>query len=799
MRFLFITVLLFSSIVTISQNCDLTLSGKIIDIHDDSPLVGATLVVADINLVIESDFDGNYTIKNLCEGKYFIQISHPECATRGFNVTLSKNQNKDFKLEHHLDQLNEISVNGKAFNNTAKTINVSTISEKEIEQNNGATLGDALKSLSGVSTLNTGNNIVKPIINGLHSSRVVIINNGVRMEDQEWGSEHAPNIDINAAQNITLVKGAGALQYSGDAIGGVIVVSPKRAHLKDSIYGKTLLTGTTNGRGFSATSQLTRSTEKGFYTTIQGTIKRFGDYEAPDYVLSNTGIYERNFSINAGINRIDYGIDLYYSMFKNDIGILRASHLGNIRDLYRAIESDVPLYIEDFTYEINPPRQEVTHHLAKLNGFYWLNNKTKLNLQYDFQLNNRLEFDIRRGERQNKPALDLQLDTHSLTFDLDTKLKENLNLKAGITGRYQVNFPDPETGVKRLIPDYDQYDFGIFAIADYKLNDSWLVEAGARFDYRYMDVWKFYRKSFWEERVYDEEFADIVVEETNNSVLTKPQLNFSNGSAMLGANYTISEDYKLYLNYSLASRAPNASELFSEGLHHSAARIEYGDLRIESEIGHKFSASLERSHDKFSFKVTPFYNNVANYILLEPTGINQTLRGSFPVWEYRQTDANLYGVDLDASYAFLDDFLLTSQFSFLKGYDNIQDEPLIDVPPVSTVNELVFTKAALNNLRLSLQSEYVFRQNEYPDNNFEVFIPETQTYEEVDISTPPDAYHLLNFNSSIDFKMSQKSTLNVGFSINNVFNTSYRNYLNNMRFFADELGRNFLLKLNINY
>ena len=121
------------------------------------------------------------------------------------------------------------------------------------------------------------------------------------------------------------------------------------------------------------------------------------------------------------------------------------------------------------------------------------------------------------------------------------------------------------------------------------------------------------------------------------------------------------------------------------------------------------------------------------------------------------------------------------------------------MPPVNTNNEIVYQNPEFKNLRLALQSEYVFRQNEFPNNNFEVFIPETETTEIIDLSTPPDAYHLLNFNSSIDFKASQKSTVTVGFGITNLLNTSYRNYLNRLRYYADDLGRNFLLNLKLNY
>ena len=760
---------------------------------------GATLIVAGTEQVVETDKDGRYSISNLCNQSYSIQISHPYCLTRGYTVEVSGNTKKDFRLEHHLEELNAVTVKGKAYGDKSKTLYENKISSEELERYTSGSLGDALNSLSGVSSLNTGSTVVKPLINGLHSSRVVIINNGVRMEDQEWGVEHAPNIDVNAAGNLTLIKGAGALQYGGNAIGGIIVAEPAKIAIKDSLYGKTLVSGASNGRGFSVSSQLTKSYQNGWYTSVQGTIKRFGDFEAPDYVLSNTGIFERNLAVQVGLNRFNYGFEAYYSLFKNEIGILRASHLGGAQDQVRAISSNVPLIIEDFTYDINQPRQDVTHHLARIKSFIRFDNLAKLSLQYDFQRNNRFEFDIRRGDGADTPSVDLELDTHTLMLDFDTPLSESLNLKTGILAKYQNNFADPSTGVRRLIPDYDKYDAGIYGVLDYQWNDKLLVEVGGRFDYTFLDVFKFYRTSFWESRNYDELFPEIVVEELTNQILANPELTYNNVSFTAGATYDISEKYKLFFNYALASRAPNPSELFSEGLHQSASRIELGDLRFNSEIGHKFSLTFGHSSDAFSFSVNPFINTINDFILIEPTGIQQTIRGNFQVWEYRQTRAQLLGVDVDASLTLSNNLQFLHQFSFVKGYDRTRDEAIINMPPVSTKNELVYTNPKIQDLRLSLQSEFVFRQNEFPDTNFEVFIAETETFELVDVSTPPEAYHLLNFNSSIAFKVNQKSKLKLGLAVNNILNTTYRNYLNRLRFYADDLGRNFLLNLKINY
>ena len=541
MRTYALVVLLLAQLTTASQNCSLTLSGKVIDLHDGSLLSGATLVVAETETIVQTSLDGVYSISNLCPNtSYSIKVLHSSCTPKTFSLKISGDSVRDFKLEHHLEELNEIILEGKAYENKTTTVLEKNLNQETLEQYSAGTLGDALNSLSGVSSLNKGNGIVKPIINGLHSSRIIMINNGVRMQDQEWGKEHAPNIDVNSVGRLTLVKSASALQYGGDAMGGIIIAEGPKVAIKDSLYGKTMLFGASNGRGGGITSQLTKSFENGIYGTAQGTFKRFGDVEAADYVMSNTGLYEKDMSLRIGLNRFNYGVEGYYSYFNTDIGILRSSHAHGAADQIRAIESDIPLTIREFTYDIGYPKQNVTHQLSRIKAFKNLGDYT-LEIQYDYQLNRRFEYDIRVGNDRDKPALDLKLDTHTILIDLNGSF-EDLNFKSGIMGRFQTNFANPETGIRRLIPDYDKYDFGLYTVLDKKINDKFEIETGVRFDYSYMDVFKFYKNSIWEERGYDILFPDLVIEEFSNQVLVNPELEFKNLSATLGFNYKIDDN-----------------------------------------------------------------------------------------------------------------------------------------------------------------------------------------------------------------------------------------------------------------
>lgn len=781
-----------------SQNCKNTFQGEIKDFHNNIPIEKATIKVLNSNVYSISNKNGKFVLKNICSDIIKIEVAHIGCETKTVVIDLSKTTSKTIYLEHHLEELNEVKLKVKQ-NKTVKTVQETTIKSNKLKLYSSLSLGDALKEVSGVSSINTGNTIVKPMINGLHSSRILILNNNVRLQDQEWGIEHAPNIDINSASQISVVKGSGALAFGGDAIGGVIILNPNKVILNDTLYGKTIIGEQTNGRGYNISSSLNKNYSSGWFGQIQGSYKKNGDFKAPNYNLTNTGLESKGFSARFGKKTFESGFELYYSYLDSEIGILGASHIGSAFDLERAINSGEPSLVEDFSYTINVPKQNITHHLAKANYFKRFKNFGKVSLQYDYQNNKRLEFDVRIGDRRNIPAIDLTLQTHTVLADMNLDANLDRKFNFGILGRYQDNFADPDTGIRRLIPDYNKYDFGIYTTTEWRLNSDLILDAGIRYDFNRMDAKKFYRRSRWEERGYDVDFSNIIIEEFPTQFLTNPIFDYHNISASIGAKYNLNDKSYLIGNYALTSRPPNASELFSDGLHHSAARFELGDIRFDKEIANRVSVSYAYNTSKFNLLTEVFYNRIKDYIYLRPFEFILTTRGPFPLWEYQQTNAELFGIDLTVNYDMTENLEWQNKTAFIKGYDLVNDEPLIDIPSFNTMNQITYKNEAWNNFSTSLKSEWVFEQNEFPDFNFEV---EDELNEEmilVDISTPPPAYHLLHFYSEATFSLSKKTSLNVALSVNNLFNTNYRNYLNRLRFFADDLGRNIKLQLQLKY
>lgn len=788
---LFAFLIIGNQSLVYSQNL---LSGKITN-EKNQPLAGSHIHVS--SFFANADESGHYTITGIPNARLQVFVEYLGYKTLDTILDFQGNITLNISLKPDFSQLQEVVLKETYSKNKALEIKTATI-----EKYSSESLGDALKEISGVSSLKTGNAIVKPIINGLHSSRVLIINNNVRLEDQQWGTEHAPNMDVNTAGKISIIKGANGLQFGGDAIGGTVVIEPPHIPVKDTLFGKTILNGQSNGRGGSLTSSLFKGYENGWNWNLQGTFKYLGDFKAPDYVLSNTGNRERNFSGSVGYKGEDQGFNFFYSYFNADIGILRASHISSTSDLIRAINSGEPQYISDFTYDIDAPKQQLQHHLGKINYYKLFSNDRKLSLQYSFQFNNRLEFDLRRGDDKDKPSLDLDLKTHSLNADFEGNYSENFKYKFGINGGYQNNFADTKnTNVRALIPNYDKFDAGIYAIGNYVFNSKLSLETGIRYDFSHIDAQKYYLKTRWTERGYDAEFNQFIIGEDGQQWYTNPVFSYHNFSGSAGTNYEINKKLSWTTNISATSRNPNPAELFSDGLHHSTGQIELGDLRLKREVATKFSTALNYNSAKFSLEINPYANFINDFKVLIPTTIILSNRGPFPVWEYRQVDARLLGIDVTTDYDFAKNWNLHSTAAYVHGEDLTNNTALIDMPPFNFNNTVSFKKVDWKNLVLSIKNETVLTQKRYPNNDFFVDVLDSgePVSTLVEISKPPKGYSLLHFNSEMSFDVFEKSKMTIGFNIQNLLNTNYRDYLNRTRYYADDLGRNFRVQLKLNY
>ena len=790
--------ILYSQIYIAAQNCNLNFKGKITDFHNNSSIVGASIHIINLNKYTTTNLEGLFEFNDLCAGKIVLEIKHIACETKIVTLEIHKDYVKEFYLEHHLEELNEVIVK----NNTksATTSIEQTIKEDVIENYTDKTLGDALKTISGVSSLSTGSTIVKPMIHGLHSSRLLIINNSVRMFDQEWGDEHAPNFDLNSSNRIDVIKGANTLKYGSDAIGGLILIRGKKYAAKDSIFGKSSLSFNSNGFGGNVNTEIVKTYTSGYFGKFQTSYKSFGDFKTPNYHLTNTGMQNFNASFRVGYNSFEKGFEVYYSFVNNNFGILKLSHIGNANDLVQAIiNSPEPRNTENFSYTIENPKQTILHHLGKIETYKRFKGLGKLTVQYDFQINRRKEFDLGRGNRENTPVIDLRLFTTSLQPNLHIDFLPNVKFDVGLLGRFQQNNAVAGTRSRPLIPDYEKIDAAVYSIGNYKIDETTEINAGIRYDYSSIDANKTYLLADWKKYNFDQLFPEFEGEIDNTRIDTHPRFTFHNVSSSLGFSKRWKNEFTLLINYGLGNRVPNPSEFFSDGVHHSNARFEIGLLNFRRETANKFNISLEKNNDNFGFIISPYYKKINGFIQLISTGITTTIKGAFPVWEYNQVDAQIFGIDIDINKKINSQLDYLGNISLIKGENITQDIPLIHMPSNNFSNRIVYTHEKWNQLTISIRNTTVLRQNQYPDYNFFTFNPSTQQNVFVDTSTPPPGYSLFDFSTSATLKTFSKGNLKLEFNVENILNVTYREYLNRFRFYADDLGRNFNIKIKINY
>ncbi|MBC7920614.1 MAG: TonB-dependent receptor plug domain-containing protein, partial [Ferruginibacter sp.] len=354
------------------------------DTQSKTHLIGGAVYVRELGRAVSANEAGEYAIPGLCPGTYTVVCSYVGHETDTAVVTLRQSPVVlDFDLREEKILLNTVTVTGQP-TAASPTQVIGTLEGAALDRTRGASLGESLKDLTGVNSLQTGPSVSKPVIQGLHSNRILILNNGIRQEGQQWGSEHAPEIDPFVATKLSVVKGAAAVRYGADAIGGVIIVEPPALRREAGLAGEANLIGMSNGRGGVTSATLEGGSRKlaGLGWRAQGTFKRLGDAQAARYVLSNTGLREVNFSGALGYGRDRYAAELFYSRFSTDLGILQSAHVSSLGDLERAIESRQPGYVAGFTHRINNPRQRISHDLLKLKAHYHFRSGGRLNLQY---------------------------------------------------------------------------------------------------------------------------------------------------------------------------------------------------------------------------------------------------------------------------------------------------------------------------------------------------------------------------------------------------------------------------------
>ena len=307
-KYILIVLIILSTISISARNAGVgktTLSGKITDKTTGEVIPGATLYIPDLKTGAVSGLDGTYKIENLPQTKILLQVSFTGYKMIIETIDLSETSTKDFALELSAKEINEVIITGSSQsgerNKTAIPINI--VTKTQLLQNASTNIIDAMAKQPGISQVTTGSGISKPVIRGLGYNRVVIVNDGIRQEGQQWGDEHGIEIDEFSVNKIEILKGPASLSYGSDAIAGVINMITAPTLPEGQINGNILYNYQTNNGLIAYSANLTGNI-KGFIWDVRYSNKMAHAYQNKydGYVL-NSGFKENTIGGVVGLNK----------------------------------------------------------------------------------------------------------------------------------------------------------------------------------------------------------------------------------------------------------------------------------------------------------------------------------------------------------------------------------------------------------------------------------------------------------------------------------------------------------------
>jgi iron complex outermembrane receptor protein len=774
-----------------------TLTGKVFDKATGKTLAGASVYLPEIKKGTIANKEGVFTI-NIEQGSHVLEISYIGYATDVQNIQLQKNTTQDFYLNSSvLEGGNVIVTSFLRATSTRRTPTPVTIIKKdELFLGVSSNLIDALSKVPGVSQISTGPAISKPVIRGLGYNRVVVMNDGIRQEGQQWGDEHGIEIDEYNVSRTEVLKLPASLIYGSDALAGVINIISNVPVSEGVIKGNVYSNYQTNNRMMGNHFDLAGN-KKGFIWGINYSAKNAGDYKNKyDGNVFNSRFLERNGGGYVGIEKNWGYSQLSFSNFYQHLGIVEGDRADGgqfimLKDVKGIAKEMIVGSEESKSFSPNAPMQKIQHTKYTLDNNIKLGSD-RLKATFGLQRNQRMEF----GNVLDLNEKELYFDLNTFNYSIQYLKAEKNNWKNtfGINGMRQTN---TNRGEEALVPDYTSFDIGAFYYTQ-KRTDKTSWSGGLRYDQKYMNY------------IDPAQFVcppDMACIALYNPVESNKQ--FNNISGAIGIEHDISAQLTLKLNISRGLRAPSMAELASYGAHEGTNRFEYGNEALISEKSLQFDAAIEWNNEHMSIAGNVFYNTVKDYIfyqkLTAKSGGDSIIvenGDDLYAFAFRQKDAHLYGAELNVDFhphpldwLHVENSLSLIRGQFKEALDGSTNLP--GIPSARLLSEIrieMFKKSkAIRNSFINMQLDNVFAQN----NPFVGYNTETVT----------SAYTLLNIGFSTQVQHKNKTLFSVSLVGQNIADIAYQNHLNRLKYGpmneatgrmgVFNMGRNFSLKINV--
>ncbi len=745
-----------------------SLSGTVAG-NNQEPVYGADIILDSGQKSTISDSEGKFGFAEISSGKHIITVS--AMGFKDYIETLTVDSAHTIlyvDLQRDVKELEEVSINSNKSDklNRTASISVQLISEEMLKEYQTGNLTQSLSQIPGLQSMDIGTGISKPMIRGMSYYRVVVAENGIKQEGQQWSNHHGISIDHNKVNHVEVIKGPASLQYGSDAIGGVINILPHHVPLSEGINGEISLIGRSNTRWFGASGQISARVRDVYINTIL-THNNYGDIRIPKTdtfwlptpgnsiesshpvtlgeVMHNTAGEESAANITLGIVKAWGNSYFDFSFHSNKYGFFDWEGLRNEEKRHTHAEN---------LHDIEVPFQKVTNYGVKhFTNKYFDNGKLETALGFQNHISEEYT------DLSDSIDIGLGLATFTANINYISYFFDNQTIIVGVNSQYQDH---KKFGYGHILPKFEKSALGSYVIYKSELNKKIKLNAGARYDY---NLFEMQRTAILDDSLLNPQFKKAY-----------PGFSFSTG-----LNYHPTRKISLKLNFGKSYRVPSAYELGAFGLHRHAGKFEKGDTSNKPEQAWQMDLGLNYNSGRTNFSLSPFINYFTNYLYSNPTPNIHPKYGQ--IYEFRQNVALLIGGEC------IVEFPVGERLTYYTGAESVYavnldlHKPIPSTPPFSVKPGLTYEfsyNKRIKDAEIGMEGMLVAAQKYVITNEL-----------------PTPGYFSMNIKVSAQLILG-KQKVNLKCHVTNVFDNKHYNHLSfNRRLRIPEPGRDVQIYINI--
>ncbi len=707
-----------------------------------------------------------------------------------------------FPNQHSVD---EVVVSASKFNEKRKDLaqKVQVISKQELALMNQSSTADVLANSGNVFVQKSQLGGGSPIIRGFETNKVLLVVDGVRMNNAIYRGGHLQNVitmDNGVMDRVEVVFGPGSVVYGSDAIGGVMHFTTKNPTL--STTDKTLIKASAFIRYMSAVNGYAAHADVSVGTKRLGSLTSFtysnygdlrqgsrrndfvGNFGArPWYVERIHGVdsmiinADSNLQIGSAYSQYDV---LQKFTFKQKDGVLhklnfQLSNSSNIDRYDRLTQTSNgnPKFAE---WYYGPQFRLMSAYTLELSNETSLYDAARLTVGYQSIEESRMDRRYKKNFLNHRIE---NLDIVTLNADFSKK-KGSHEFRYGVDAWYnQVNSTAFQRDIvtDTIAPLDTRYPDGgstmmsaaAYATHTWEISEKLILNDGLRASYVRLNA------AFVDKTFFPFPFADIA-----------QQHMALNGN--LGLIYMPNKLWRMSITGSTAFRAPNVDDLSKvfESVQGSVL-VPNPNLKAEYAYNGEFGVSRVLS-EGLSIQATGYYTLLKNALTVGTGTFNgaDSVVYDGQLSQVRTTTnagrAYVYGFEAMLSGKLNDHISMMATVNYTKGRNVTDSIPLDHIPPVFGKIAMVYT---LGKLRTELFMNYSGWKR-LADYNM-------AGEDNVAYATPFGMPSWATVNARVNYNFSRQVSLQV--ACENMLDQNYRNFASNI----SAPGRNFIVTLRGNF